>query len=555
MIGGMYAGTAFICCVVIIIILNRTLYLDLKSKAQNDFLSLLNVSIIFCVVDTSWGIFSSSSKQSLQVPFTISSYCFHIMIAITAFCWYRYILNYFSFKVASKLYSIIIPLIFLFVQFITIIANLFFPLVFLVNENNQYITEPFRMLNFIMQFATYFIIFVISLVTFFVSKEQNEKKLAITAIVFSLIPLASNLAQYIFPFFPVYSAGTMLSCFTIYAYNITSEHENLLRESKEMELHLEHENELQNDYAIINSISGRVDYICLVNTEDNSIVNYRVAGIFKKYIDPSSSSFTNSEFDDVFKSLIPQEEFSTFLDMCDRRSVMLTLHENNNYRFFFNIMDDDEKLQYCITFSLHPTNESCVIISLKNVSEELKEKREKEEAIYRASIDGLTGLLNKSTYITKINDCLSHKKTSDCAFIYFDIDFFKNINDEFGHSKGDQVLQDVADKIKTMFEQIDKKILIARLGGDEYSIFIPNLTSLNLEDILSSLHNTLISTISYENNKIDISGSIGCAVCSFSNVNYEILHDTADSAMYEVKKNGKNGYKIIEVQAPYSQKN
>ncbi len=162
----------------------------------------------------------------------------------------------------------------------------------------------------------------------------------------------------------------------------------------------------------------------------------------------------------------------------------------------------------------------------------------------KATLDKLTGFLNKSSGTEKIT-AMCQKKTG--ALMLFDLDNFKLVNDIYGHDMGDQVLIGVADIMRHNTRSED---VISRIGGDEFLAFFTNLTSKAAVKALTDrlnlqLLNKCISLMG-EDFDIPIGISIGVAFVPEHSRDFDLLFRCADSAMYRVKQNGKHGVRIFE---------
>lgn len=150
-------------------------------------------------------------------------------------------------------------------------------------------------------------------------------------------------------------------------------------------------------------------------------------------------------------------------------------------------------------------------------------------------IDHLTGLYNKSYLDRKLEQLANHKKSRELlSIILFDVDNFKMINDTYGHSVGDEVLEFIGQCVRKSMPNFS---IPFRFGGDEFCIFLPELsakqTLLYVGDLRERLSNFRPTTISL---------SIGISDTTLSSI--DSLLDTADIALYKAKKKGKNQYSI-----------
>lgn len=169
------------------------------------------------------------------------------------------------------------------------------------------------------------------------------------------------------------------------------------------------------------------------------------------------------------------------------------------------------------------------------------QKREVEKLQFKAEMDAMTKIYNKVATREKINACIENSRKQDKhALLIVDMDNFKKINDTFGHLKGDEVLKEGVGHLKNMFRGDD---IIGRIGGDEFVVFMSNVTS--REDIVKkarSIGKAFLKTHSQDGVDVTVSASIGISIYPMDGGDYEELLDKSDKALYEVKKNGKNGF-------------
>lgn len=148
-------------------------------------------------------------------------------------------------------------------------------------------------------------------------------------------------------------------------------------------------------------------------------------------------------------------------------------------------------------------------------------------------LDSMTKLTN-SGYFHKYAEETTHHLSCGCL-VLVDIDFFKQVNDTYGHQKGDEIIQIVADSLKNQFRTGD---MVARLGGDEFAVLLEtSCVESDLEQKFSHLQEILAENSS----KIPVSLSVGGYI--FTNpIKYAELYNLADDNLYKVKEKGRNGY-------------
>ena len=127
----------------------------------------------------------------------------------------------------------------------------------------------------------------------------------------------------------------------------------------------------------------------------------------------------------------------------------------------------------------------------------------------------------------------------------FRSDNFKKINDTYGHQGGDVLIKHFANKLSAHFGEAS---LIGRIGGDEFSVMIPSLRE---KEDLEARINTLLRSMKgcvYESQMIRYSCSIGGAVSSVRPASYDALFREADTALYDVKEQGKGRYRLTVIE-------
>lgn len=181
-------------------------------------------------------------------------------------------------------------------------------------------------------------------------------------------------------------------------------------------------------------------------------------------------------------------------------------------------------------------------LELTKQSEELKRqasslRQAKEEADLAAVTDALTGLGNRRGMDLFLNEAREVLSTDqEIVFLHIDIDFFKTINDLYGHIAGDHILIEMA---KILNAKMLDQGYIARLGGDEFAICYININGLDTGSKLAqSIVDACQNPIEYNDNKIFWGVSVG--VASSKTTTLENLKEDADIALYEAKRTGRN---------------
>lgn len=160
----------------------------------------------------------------------------------------------------------------------------------------------------------------------------------------------------------------------------------------------------------------------------------------------------------------------------------------------------------------------------------------------QASRDPLTNLLNRTSFRSSVEEFLEkgYKKDMCSALIMIDTDDFKSANDIYGHYYGDQVLRGIGEKLKNLMRCDD---LVGRLGGDEFVIFMKNVRNI---EVIEEKAKAICSALVFTKGDLITTCSVGVAIVGEEKVDYDILYQCADGAMYQAKKMGKKKYIINE---------
>ena len=186
-------------------------------------------------------------------------------------------------------------------------------------------------------------------------------------------------------------------------------------------------------------------------------------------------------------------------------------------------------------------NSDSVIGYLEDYAEQMRKSQELEAVSQKTKYDVLTGLYNRETFITSVEEVLKKPQAMMSALFLLDLDHFKDVNDILGHMTGDRVLQEMAQNLKSAIRSRD---LSGRVGGDEFMVFIQDAADTNaIKKCAEKMNRILQRPYEKDSKRVKVSASIGIAVAE-EGVTFRELYERADKALYDVKKNGRNGYSI-----------
>jgi diguanylate cyclase (GGDEF)-like protein len=164
----------------------------------------------------------------------------------------------------------------------------------------------------------------------------------------------------------------------------------------------------------------------------------------------------------------------------------------------------------------------------------------KTQLTHLSVTDDLTQVYNRRYFIGRANYELSRAKRYGHVFsmLLLDLDDFKQINDEYGHPAGDEVLQMVANTCLRESREVD---VLARYGGDEFALLIPGQHEMQAVQYANRLRRLLAeSKIMYDGHELGVTSSVGVVTWTQEIVDLERLIYLMDKALYEAKRAGKN---------------
>lgn len=171
------------------------------------------------------------------------------------------------------------------------------------------------------------------------------------------------------------------------------------------------------------------------------------------------------------------------------------------------------------------------------------------KALDMALLDPLTGLNNKR-YMNRMFDhalLLATRPHHLVAVFFIDLDNFKQINDRAGHAVGDEVLKVVASRLRGSTRSTD---ICARIGGDEFIVIGTQLDKeTQASEVASKLLSQLREAINFEGQTYTVGASIGVSLFPRDGNDLAVLIARADEAMYDIKHNGKGGFKLYQASA------
>lgn len=183
------------------------------------------------------------------------------------------------------------------------------------------------------------------------------------------------------------------------------------------------------------------------------------------------------------------------------------------------------------------------VVELVGAVQDVTERREFVQTIERqTTLDELTGLPNRTQLDRVLAQCIAEAahKAQRLAVLFVDLDGFKSVNDNMGHSSGDALLREAAGRIQACARSCD---VVARLTADEFAVILPDIVSRSVASVIAA---KIVAAINQPfeigGHQIFVSGSVGVAVYPEDGGSAEVLLINADQAMSEVKKSIRNDF-------------
>ncbi len=201
-----------------------------------------------------------------------------------------------------------------------------------------------------------------------------------------------------------------------------------------------------------------------------------------------------------------------------------------------------ESQNICVEIDIkkcHIEDQDMVLLIVRNITEK---KLLENKLKYLAFHDHLTGLSNRTLFYDRVHYEISRAKRNGTylGVMFLDLDRFKDVNDTKGHQIGDDLLQVVSVKLQERIRETD---ILARMGGDEFAILVPDLKDKNeLRPLAERILQLFKEPFKVNGHSFKLGISIGISIYPYDAKNYEELLTHADTAMYKAKNSGGNRF-------------
>jgi len=244
-------------------------------------------------------------------------------------------------------------------------------------------------------------------------------------------------------------------------------------------------------------------------------------------------------FDAILKCNIHPDDKEKIMNDVDR----CIAGEIDIYKGEFRIRTSDNNYRWILAKAKVEKDKKGNLLTFSGSISDITEMKNMEEQVsFLAYYDVLTKLPNRTQFTEMLKEEINKalKNNTSGAILFIDLDNFKNVNDTLGHNYGDELLRQIAEKLRKVLREQD---IACRLGGDEFLILLRGINSES--EIIKCAENALqVLDNMYDINdkQVYVSASIGIATFPKDSTDPNVLLKNADAAMYKAKESGKNKY-------------
>jgi diguanylate cyclase (GGDEF)-like protein len=264
---------------------------------------------------------------------------------------------------------------------------------------------------------------------------------------------------------------------------------------------------------------------------DGSILDYKIQTVSEFHLAPEGWQGK------CFHELLPRRVGSLF-----ETTLKQVLQTQTPSNLEYSLSEQQQQTYYEARIVPLRNNQALAII--RNISDH---KHREIQLIHDALHDSLTGLPNRSLFMDRVEMAMQRLKRFPkflFAVLFIDLDGFKQVNDQFGHGVGDQLLIAVSDILRHYVRANDT---VARLGGDEFTILLDSVANLSeVCGIAERLQDAMKTPLTLTEHSIQARASIGIVLATEAYSQAADLLRDADIALYQAKDHGKGQYAVFE---------
>lgn len=294
--------------------------------------------------------------------------------------------------------------------------------------------------------------------------------------------------------------------------------------------------------STLDSLMGDKKYCLLFDLTERKILAYE-GGLI-----PNNINFMDKTLEEVVEYFIArnikEQDKEIVRDLYNVDKMLVSYKEGVMHRHIelIVVLAGGYEHWFRLSFNIDTTNENIIMTTL--LCEDIDDEYRRYNVLMaRANYDYLTGVLTREATMEEIEKYLSNEgKNGIHALVMIDMDNLKAVNDNLGHQFGDDALRNFASKVR---ESIKDNDIVGRIGGDEFFIFIKDITTSTLKMEMNHLIKNLERVYTNNNKSVKVTASAGIAIYygnKDNSKNLKEMYSQADFALYKSKVNGKNTY-------------
>jgi diguanylate cyclase (GGDEF)-like protein/PAS domain S-box-containing protein len=272
----------------------------------------------------------------------------------------------------------------------------------------------------------------------------------------------------------------------------------------------------------------------IVHSSDDAILSKSLNGDITSWNKSAENIFGFSEDEMVgqnISKLIPEDRLH------EEMNILAKILRGEKIEHFQTVRLHKDGHQIDVSVTISPIiDQEGKVIGASKIARDISEKVAADQKLWEyANFDTLTNLPNRRLFLDRVNKAIAKatRDSSHFALMYMDLDHFKQVNDKFGHSYGDELLIIASKRISDCFRKSDT---VARLGGDEFAALLPDIVEIDaINNISQKILEVLQQPFHLSDEKVSISVSIGIAIFPNNGNSIEDLINYSDFDMYRMK--------------------
>ncbi len=266
------------------------------------------------------------------------------------------------------------------------------------------------------------------------------------------------------------------------------------------------------------------------------LINEAIKDFRYVYVNALAARLYHKEAESMIgNSFLEQHPNLKYTDVLENYTEIMQSGQAKDFEQLITSEQDTQPIDRWYAFK-GQRHEDFLVILIEDITNRKKLEQHIRQLVFQ---DELTGVHNRRFFVSRTPQLLSLAKRHgwSCGLLYFDLNGFKEVNDTYGHSMGDEVLKQIAWRLSNVSREQD---IFFRSGGDEFALFLPDASEDSAFATARRIAEALTNPIIIEDKIFEVGASIGIAVMAAGDASLDALLERADSAMYKAKERKKD---------------